>query len=222
MTTDGIYEPTYQKMVIDKTEAFFVSHRESLSRDRGLNKYVDTAVDALEKMLTSNRETEISGAVLILQLIFHAENGNSVSHRIACKLYARLVKAGGCRHVGLQDYVLQHIDEPKVMSRGQHSEPFLMRDIVIAQTVELVMTFGYKLTRSEQTKRHSACSIVALALGKVRVNMNEAAVYAIWNKALKQGGQLVPPVAAMLVGSLPKKPAHREFLEQRRSARLGK
>lgn len=110
-----------------------------------------------------------------------AEAGLAYNRTTKAALSIDMVKAGDPEWI---DHVKEIIQaDPSVpKKRGRKPNAHWLRDTYIAEAVSLAVKGGIAATKNSTTAGHSACSIVAEALGKVRVNMTEDNVRKIWVK----------------------------------------
>ena len=99
----------------------------------------------------------------------------------------------------LEEYLINHIvltdrNKQKVNNGGRPPVDFFARNVMISIAVQNTIRRGFHPTRNDIPHGESACSIVALALGKLGVTLTEKHVAKIWQKLHKRSGTLsVPP-----------------------------
>jgi hypothetical protein len=123
-------------------------------------------------------------------LVGLARAGWGAAHDLLCKMAEVLTSFGDRLPGWLQEYVVwaAMYREAQLPMRRRGCDPLanLVRNTVIAQTVDMLAfrSRGLQLrpTRNAATAGESACSIVAEALGRLRIHMTEANVTRIWRE----------------------------------------
>jgi hypothetical protein len=125
------------------------------------------------------------GLIETLRVIEAADAGDQIADAALRRVAAEMADAGLELPVTLKAYSIKALVRgPVTRSRGRSSFNNWRRDIGIACLVHLVMKrFGLAATRNrEQKRRHqpSACSVVAAALGRTRINITEKTTEGIY------------------------------------------
>jgi hypothetical protein len=157
--TDEWVQPTLFKMTEEYTREFLEAALCDMLR-RG-------AIDELQVIEDANRGDEIADAAL--RLVWYEIRNRREEPSVTLDAYGmKTVKRGG----------------PVTRGRGQTWHKNWRRNIGIAVLVYMThRRFGLTPTRNREQrrrKRPSACSVVAAALGRCRINLSESAVQNIW------------------------------------------
>jgi hypothetical protein len=120
-----------------------------------------------------------------LQVIKDADSGDEIADAALRLVYAEICDRGEKPSVTLQAYGIKAVLRgPVARGRGQAWFNNWRRNIGIAVLVYMThRRFGLTPTRNREQRRQrrpSACSVVAAALGRHRMNLSESAVQNIW------------------------------------------
>lgn len=125
------------------------------------------------------------GLIETLTVIQAAEAGDEIAHTALCRVCAEMLDRGEMPPAALRAYGERALVRgPVTRSAGRSEHDNWRRDVGIACLVGLAKKrFGLSPTRNREQRRRrqpSACSVVALALGRRHINVAEKRVEAIW------------------------------------------
>jgi hypothetical protein len=157
-----------------------------------------TATASREWLEATLRDFLHQGLIETLKVIESAEAGDEIAHAALCRVCAEMLDRGEIPPAALRVYAEKALlSGPVTRSAGRSEHDNWRRDIGIACLVYLAMKrFGLRPTRNREQRRRqqsSASSVVALALGRRRINITEKRVENIW-------GGLRGQVAAFVIG----------------------
>jgi hypothetical protein len=128
-------------------------------------------------------------------LIEKAVAGDVAANTVLRKVISEKLLANETLSLNLRQYLVNHIvlligrDTQRVNKGGRPSADFNLRNSVIFATVETTIARGFRPTRNEIPHGESACSIVASALEKLGVTLNEKTIARIWRERHKLLGR---------------------------------
>jgi hypothetical protein len=157
-----------------------------------------TTAASREWLESTLRDFLRQGLIETLKVIEAAEAGDEIAHAALCRVCAEMLDRGEMPPAALRAYGERALVRgPVTRSSGRSEHDNWRRDIGIACLVYLAKErFGLSYTRNREQRRRrqpSACSIVALALGRRRINVTEKRVE---NICARVRGQ----VAAFVIG----------------------
>jgi hypothetical protein len=161
-------------------------------------EHMMTTTASREWLEATLREFLRQGLIETLKVIESAEAGDEIAHAALCRVCAEMLDQGEMPPAALRAYGERALVRgPVTRSAGRSEHDNWRRDIGIACLVYLAKErFGLSPTRNREQRRRqqpSASSVVALALGRHRINVAEKRVE---NISAALGGQ----VAAFVTG----------------------
>jgi hypothetical protein len=127
-------------------------------------------------------------------LIEKAVAGDVAANTVLRKVISEKLLANETLSLNLRQYLANHIvligrDTQRVNKGGRPAADFYLRNRVIYATVETTIDRGFRPTRNEIPRGESACSIVASALEKLGVTLDEKTIARIWRERHKLLGR---------------------------------
>ena len=167
----------------DENQAIEIMSREVAKIERSMT--ADYSRTWLEEMLCDHLRR---GLIETLQVIGWADDGDEIADAALRRVYAETCDRGEEPPVTLKAYGIKAVMRGPVL-RGRGRNMWFdnwRRDVGIAVLVFLTRRgLGLAPTRNREQRRRqqpSACSIVAAALGRARINVTEKRVENIWGK----------------------------------------
>jgi hypothetical protein len=144
-----------------------------------------TATASREWLESTLRDFLRQGLIETLRVIEAAEAGDEIAHAALCRVCAEMLDQGKMPPAALRAYGERALVRgPVTRSAGRSEHDNWRRDIGVACLVYLARErFGLSPSRNREQRRRcqpSACSIVALALGRRRINITEKRIENIW------------------------------------------
>ena len=145
-----------------------------------------TAAASREWLEATLRDFLRQGLIETLRVVEAAEAGDEIAHAALCRVCAEMLDQGEMPPAALRAYGEKALLRGLVTrSAGRSGHDNWQRDIGIACLVYLAKeSFGLSPTRNREQRRRrqpSACSVVALALGRRHINVAEKRVENIWS-----------------------------------------
>jgi hypothetical protein len=128
--------------------------------------------------------TPATGFDKLVKLVKEARTGDADANSLLQRLGGLFVTSGVALPEPLRGYIADSLQK-KINAgpsrRGKHRQAGLPRNFVVMYVVARVADHGFHPTRNREQKTHeSACSIVAEALERVGVHIEETSVEKIW------------------------------------------
>jgi hypothetical protein len=133
----------------------------------------------------------VSGHIISVRtetLVAFAKDGWQEAHDALCRRAQELTDQGEALPLDLQQYVVAAAKGFHSPAKGPGASPYrnFGRDLCIKVAIHHLLELGFTATRNEATEDESACSIVATAMRQIGIEMSEAAVAKVWEKAVRE------------------------------------